>query len=329
MARPVRLTAQTFAVALVVEPAGPAHLARRARRHSRRLERPQRRQASDSAAVRSESSRRPRPYRPRQGPRQEAGRARLLGVLVRTLHPGVQARSSRRSSNTATESRSSASTRRTSREDARRWQQQHGITYPSVHDGGGDVLDEVGRPADPEDLLRRNRRREGRGRDDRRGGPAAVPAADRELVKSNRVRARRRAPRGARSACKRAAPDGVRARRRSDVSGVRDDARPVELARGRADQASHRTAHRRGRHEGRDQGKARRELRRLDPRSAASARLRPVGMVVADRWNRRRRGRRRHRRLALDPGAEPATQPVQLDPALERRLDDELRRFEG
>lgn len=26
---------------------------------------------------------------------------------------------------------------------------------------------------------------------------------------------------------------------------------------------------------------------------------------------------------------EPATQPVQLDPALERRLDDELRRFEG
>lgn len=25
-------------------------------------------------------------------------------------------------------------------EDARRWQQQHGITYPSVHDGGGDVL---------------------------------------------------------------------------------------------------------------------------------------------------------------------------------------------
>jgi cytochrome c-type biogenesis protein CcmH len=26
---------------------------------------------------------------------------------------------------------------------------------------------------------------------------------------------------------------------------------------------------------------------------------------------------------------EPAPQPVQLDPALERRLDDELRRFEG
>jgi cytochrome c biogenesis protein CcmG, thiol:disulfide interchange protein DsbE len=25
-------------------------------------------------------------------------------------------------------------------EDARRWQRKHGITYPSVHDGGGDVL---------------------------------------------------------------------------------------------------------------------------------------------------------------------------------------------
>jgi cytochrome c biogenesis protein CcmG/thiol:disulfide interchange protein DsbE len=29
-------------------------------------------------------------------------------------------------------------------EDARRWQRKHGITYPSVHDGGGDVLAEWG-----------------------------------------------------------------------------------------------------------------------------------------------------------------------------------------
>jgi cytochrome c biogenesis protein CcmG/thiol:disulfide interchange protein DsbE len=29
-------------------------------------------------------------------------------------------------------------------EDARRWQRRHGITYPSVHDGGGDVLAEWG-----------------------------------------------------------------------------------------------------------------------------------------------------------------------------------------
>jgi cytochrome c biogenesis protein CcmG, thiol:disulfide interchange protein DsbE len=29
-------------------------------------------------------------------------------------------------------------------EDARQWQRKHGITYPSVHDGGGDVLAEWG-----------------------------------------------------------------------------------------------------------------------------------------------------------------------------------------
>ena len=148
---------------------------------------------------------------------------------------------------------------------------------------------EVGRAADSADLLRRSQR-EGRRRAGRGGRPAAVPAADRRVVMRSPPRLRRRSC----SRCpSRARASGIRrcngARGRGDVPRLRDDARPVELAGGAADQARDRAPHRRGRHEERDQGPAGRRVRRDDPRRAAAQGLRPAGVVAADRRNRRRR----------------------------------------
>ena len=213
--------------------------------------------------------------------------------------------------------------------DARAWQRKHGITYPSVHDGSGNVLDELGRTADPEDLLRRPQR-EGRRGADGGGRPAAVPAADRGVVRRLLLVVRRRVARGAGRACERAAPDAVGARGRGDVPvcgttlDQSDSPAAQQIKRVIADEIAA------GRHEERDQGAAGRGLRRGDPRRAAAQGLRLARVVRC-----RSRGSLAAA-LLVGLGAwrwssarEPAPAATPLDPALERRLDDELARFEA
>ena len=112
------------------------------------------------------------------------------------------------------------------------------------------------------------------------------------------------------------------------MSRLRDDARPVELSCSAADQARDRFTHRRGRHEESDQEQLVAEYG--DAILAAPQHkgfgllawwLPIVGIIAAAvivgagawRWSRRR---------------EPLLAGPPLDPALEARLNDELRRFD-
>ena len=128
------------------------------------------------------------------------------------------------------------------------------------------------------------------------------------------------------------ASDRGRARVRARLPGLRVDARHVERAGRAADEGVHPRADRRRRHEERDQGRARRPVRPERARRAAEA--------AASSWSRgccRSPGSRSaSSSSACSPGAgaagaasdEPPDARQPLDPALERRLDDELARFE-
>ena len=74
------------------------------------------------------------------------------------------------------------------------------------------------------------------------------------------------------------------------------------------------------------------ELRPGDPRRAVAQGVRPARVVAADRGRARRRGRPRVRRLALEPGqgAEEPDEPADsgLDEETEQKIDDLLAGFD-
>ena len=243
----------------------------------------------------------------------------------------------RRSGATAASS-SSASTSNDFRGAASRFVDRHGVTYPIVRDGGGLDARQVGRDRPPGDVLRRPqgpgraaaRGRGGDARPARRGDPARAP-----LVRLARRRCSRCARRGAR-ARERAAPDAGRARGRAHLPDLPHDARHVRLADRARDEDVHPRRIAAGETKSADRAEARR--RSSAPASSASPRkhgfdllawLLPLGgILVGGAVARGRRvalvaERASARRRSDAPPAPP------LDPELERRVDEELRRFDG
>ena len=153
----------------------------------------------------------------------------------------------------------------------------------------------------------------------------------RQIAPHSRRRPRRRRHGG----CERGASDPRRARGRAVCptckTTLADVGRPVaERMR-----AFVRAAHRGRRHEERDQGQARRRSSGARSRRAAGPRLQPARLAPADR------GRpaavvavaflaRRWSRTRAAPAADPSVDGRRpLDPELERRVDEELARFES
>ena len=220
--------------------------------------------------------------------------------------------------------------------DAKRFMRKYKLTYPNVHDGPGNVLPKYGVTGFPETYFvdRRGRlvgdRVEGEitRREADRGHPAR-PAVVRLVLAAAGAR-----PGAGGAGCgERAPPDPRRARGRGDVPHLQDDARPVDRADREPDPAVHHRADRGRRHEEPDQGQARRPVRAGDSRGAVEARVQPARVGAAVLWRSGSalrslawlvwRWSRRRESVVVAAGGAP------LDPELERRLDDELARFDA
>ena len=223
--------------------------------------------------------------------------------------------------------------------DARAFAKKYGMSYPARPRRSRARRGEVRADRGARDVLRRPER-EAR-RPPRRGAGHEAPAGrghsrGDEVVRLPRRAAGRAGRRRARGARERVASDAARAGGTADVPDLRDSSGHVRCAGGEPHPRVHRHSHQRGRHPERDHGQARGAVRLGDPAAPPKsgwgllAWLLPLVLLVgggavlgvyAWRWSRSR-----------EP-APAAAGPEQngrapLDPDLERRLEEELARFE-
>ena len=224
------------------------------------------------------------------------------------------------------------------RQDARGFMERYGVTYPVVYDGKGSTVGKWGVRAFPETFFVD---RSGKLVGERIAGRGRHRAQPRRLRARRRARTRRDAVRAALAALVAvialaggaatalAAPSPFRPRGGARLPDLQDDARPVRRPDRPADEADHPRAARGGRDRGPDQGRARRPVRVRRARGAAEVGPRPSRVGRPARSRRPRSGRRRRDRMGLEPPPRHrAGGGEELDPALARRVDAELERFD-
>ena len=150
----------------------------------------------------------------------------------------------------------------------------------------------------------------------------------RALARSARARCCSCARAGARE---RAASDAGRARGRGDLPDLPHDARPVELADRAADEGVHRAAHRGRRHALADRGQADRDVRAVGRRAPGDAWASTCsrGCCRSSACSAARSCSARPRGGGAAARGPPPSGGAPLDPELERRVDEELARFEA
>ena len=224
------------------------------------------------------------------------------------------------------------------RGDARSFAKRFGLTYPVVYDGSGSTLGKWGVTGFPETFfVDRSGRLVGEqiqgGIDTERNKAAYQQASRRRSAPAmtrlaaglliglalffRRCRARRPAEPG-------------RSRDRDRLPDMPHDAGHVDVADRHSDEGVHPHGHRPGQDRSPDQGRARRPVRPRRAGGAAEEWIRPPRVAASPRRARGRCGGGRRPRLDLEPasGSQADEAEPSLDPDLERRVDEELARFE-